>query len=61
MPRYIMPDFVQQIGGLLPLTHVVILVEDLWLKGTWNLTSAAVVAVVLILGLVISRFTFRWE
>ena len=61
MPRYIMPDFVQQIAGLLPLTHVVILVEDLWLKGTWNLTSVAVVAVVLILGLVISRFTFRWE
>jgi hypothetical protein len=45
----------------LPLTHVVILVEDLWLKGTWNLTSVAVIAVVLILGLVISRFTFRWE
>lgn len=61
MPRYIMPDVVQQIAGLLPLTHVVILIEDLWLKGTWNPTSAAVVAVVLILGLVISRFTFRWE
>lgn len=61
MPRYIMPDVVQQIAGWLPLTHVVILVEDLWLKGTWNLTSVAVVAVVLIVGLVISRFTFRWE
>lgn len=61
MPRHIMPDFVQQIAGWLPLTHVVILVEDLWLKGSWNLTSAAVVAAVLILGLVISRFTFRWE
>ena len=56
-----MPDFVQQIAGLLPLTHVVILVEDLWLKGTWNLTSLAVVTALLILGLVISRFTFRWE
>ncbi len=61
MPRFIMPETVQQIAELLPLTHVVILVEDLWLKGTWNVTSAAVVAVVLILGLVISRFTFRWE
>lgn len=61
MPRYIMPDFVQQIAELLPLTHVVILVEDLWLKGTWNLTSLAVVTAVLILGLVLSRFTFRWE
>jgi ABC-2 type transport system permease protein len=61
MPRHIMPDVVQQIAGWLPLTHVVILVEDLWLKGTWNLTSTAVVVVVLILGLVLSRFTFRWE
>lgn len=61
MPRYIMPDFVQQIAGLLPLTHVVILLEDLWLKGTWNLTSAAIVVLMLILCLVISRFTFRWE
>lgn len=61
MPRYIMPDFVQQIAGLLPLTHVVILIEDLWLKGTWNLVSLAVVAGLLVLGLVVSRFTFRWE
>jgi ABC-2 type transport system permease protein len=61
MPRFVMPETVQQIAELLPLTHVVILVEDLWLKGTWNVTSAAVVAAVLILGPVISRFTFRWE
>ena len=32
IPRSIMPDFLQQIAGFLPLTHVVILVEDLWLK-----------------------------
>lgn len=61
MPRYVMPDFVQQIAEYMPLTHVVILVEDLWLKGTWNLTSLAVVTAVLILGLVVSRLTFRWE
>jgi ABC-2 type transport system permease protein len=61
MPRFIMPEFVQQIAELLPLTHVVILIEDLWLQGTWNITSLAVVAAVLVLGLVVSRFTFRWE
>lgn len=61
MPRYIMPDLVQRIAEWLPLTHVVILIEDLWLKGTWNFTSMAIVTIVLILGLVISRFTFRWE
>ena len=38
MPRFIMPEFVQQIAEVLPLTHVVVLIEDLWLHGTWNLT-----------------------
>jgi ABC-2 type transport system permease protein len=61
MPRSIMPESVRQIAELLPLTHAVVLIEDLWLKGTWNVTSLVVVTVLLILGLVISRFTFRWE
>lgn len=61
MPRLIMPETVQQVAELLPLTHVVILLEDLWFQGTWNMTSLAVLTVMLLLGLVISRFTFRWE
>jgi ABC-2 type transport system permease protein len=61
MPRFIMPDTVQKIAEFLPLTHVVILIEDLWLEGSWNLTSLAVVAAILVLGLATSRFTFRWE
>ena len=61
MPRFIMPESVQQIAALLPLTHVVILIEDLWLKGTWNMVSLAAVSALLLLGLILSRFTFRWE
>lgn len=61
MPRFIMPELVQDISQLLPLTHVVILLEDMWLYGTWNLTSLAVVVTMLILGLIVSRYTFRWE
>lgn len=61
MPRFVMPDVVVQIAELLPLTHVVILLEDLWTIGTWNITSLIVVVAVLAVGLVISRFTFRWE
>jgi ABC-2 type transport system permease protein len=61
MPRFVMPESVQQIAELLPLTHVVILMEDLWINGTWNVTSLIVVTAVLVAGLVISRFTFRWE
>lgn len=61
MPRFMMPESLQQIAEMLPLTHVVILLEDLWFTGTWNLTSVAVITAVLVLGLVISRYTFRWE
>jgi ABC-2 type transport system permease protein len=61
MPRFIMPELVQDISRLLPLTHVVILIEDLWLYGTWNVTSLAVVVTMFVLGLMVSRYTFRWE
>ncbi|MBE7534013.1 MAG: ABC transporter permease [Chloroflexi bacterium] len=61
MPRFIMPEGVQEVAKLLPLTQVVILLEDLWLRGEWNVTAVAVITAVLILGLIISRFTFRWE
>ncbi|MFQ5419968.1 MAG: ABC transporter permease, partial [Anaerolineae bacterium] len=61
MPRSIMPESVQRVADFLPLTHVVKLLEDLWLRGSWNLTSLAVVVGLLVVGLLISRQTFRWE
>ncbi|MCP4357917.1 MAG: ABC transporter permease [Chloroflexi bacterium] len=61
IPRFMMPEGLQQIAEYLPLTQVVILLEDLWFTGTWNGTAVASITAVLILGLIISRFTFRWE
>lgn len=61
MPRYIMPETVQQIGKLLPLTQVVILLEDMWFTGKWNMTAVSIITVMLVVGLIVSRFTFRWE
>lgn len=61
MPRFMFPEGLQEIAKFLPLTQVVILIEDLWFKGTWNMTAVVYVTAVLILGLAISRFTFRWE
>jgi ABC-2 type transport system permease protein len=61
MPRFLMPEAVQQVAEFLPLTHVVMLIEDLWLNGTWNITSLVVVTMLLIVGLVVSRVSFRWE
>lgn len=61
MPRYIMPEVVQKIALALPLTHVVILLEDLWLKSSLNVISFFVVLGMLVVGIIISRYTFRWE
>ncbi len=60
-PREMMPESVQKVADFLPLTHVVKLLEGLWLEGTWNLTSLAFVSVMLLVCLVVSRRTFRWE
>lgn len=60
-PRFLMPEAVQRIAELLPLTQVVILLEDIWLSGSWNVTALLAMTGVLILGLVVSRLTFRWE
>ena len=61
MPRFIMPESIQHIAEFMPLTQVVILLEDLWLDGTWNMTALLAITAVLILGLLVSRLSFRWE
>ncbi len=61
MPRQIMPETMQRIAEFLPLTHVVILLEELWFAGEWNTISLGVVCLMLVAGLVITRYTFRWE
>ena len=61
IPRFMMPEQLQEIAKLLPLTQVVIMIEDLWFTGTWNMTAVVYMTAVLIIGLVVSRFTFRWE
>ncbi len=61
IPRQAMPEGLQNLANYLPLTHVVKLIEDLWFKGTWNLSSLGVVAGLLIICLLVSQRTFRWE
>lgn len=61
VPRQIMPETLQRIAEFLPLTHVVVLLEDLWLRGVWNTTSLLVVSGMLLACLLLARRTFRWE
>jgi ABC-2 type transport system permease protein len=60
-PREIMPETVRTISDFLPLTHVTILISDLWFGQGWNLTSLAVLTGMLVIGGVAAAAAFRWE
>lgn len=58
-----MPAAVQKISAYLPLTYVVNLLRGLWVGEPWSkhLLDAGVLVGMLILGIIISLKTFRWE
>ena len=62
-PRELMPATVQKISAFLPLTYVVTLLRGLWVGEPWgkHLLDVGVLAGMLILGIIISVKTFRWE
>lgn len=60
-PRQMFGDTLRRISELLPLTHVTILIENLWFEGHWSLVSLGVLATMLAGGVLISIRTFRWE
>lgn len=62
-PRELMPAAVQNISAYLPLTYVVNLLRGLWMGESWSLHLLDVVILggMLLVGIVISLKTFRWE
>ena len=62
-PRELMPATVQKISAYLPLTYVVTLLRGLWIGEPWgnHLLDVGVLAGMLLLGVIISVRTFRWE
>ena len=63
IPKYVLPEAVRTYGQILPLTHVVNLLTGLWLGEPWSdhLKEVAVLVVMMVVGLVVSAKTFRWE
>jgi ABC-2 type transport system permease protein len=63
MPRENLPEAVRRFGQVLPLTHVVNLLRGLWIGESWgrHLTEVAVLVGMLVVGVVVSAKTFRWE
>ncbi len=62
-PRELMPASVQQVSAFVPLTYVVNLLRGLWVGEPWgmHLLDVGVLMGMLLLGIVISVRTFRWE
>jgi ABC-2 type transport system permease protein len=62
-PRELLPETIKKVANFLPLTYVVTLLRGLWVGDPWSkhLTEVLVLLVILIIGVLISVKTFRWE
>jgi ABC-2 type transport system permease protein len=62
-PRELLPETIKKISTFLPLTYVVTLLRGLWVGEPWSqhLTEVFVLAGMLVLGVLVSIKTFRWE
>jgi len=62
-PRELLPAAVQKFSAFLPMTYVVNLLRGLWVGEAWgkHLLDVGVLSGMLILGIIISVKTFRWE
>ncbi|MGB2956944.1 MAG: ABC transporter permease [Anaerolineales bacterium] len=63
LPLEILPEGVRNFSKFLPLTHVVTLLRGLWTGGAWNQHTTEVIVLfgMLVVGVLISAKTFRWE
>ena len=61
MPLNIMGDGLRSFSSLLPLTHVVKMLQDLWFGVGWNGTAVSILTIMMVVGTVASTYTFRWE
>lgn len=63
VPMEVIPETVQKVSRLLPLTHLVAFLKGLWFGDGWgdHLSSVAMLIGVLVLSIIMVRRTFRWE
>lgn len=63
LPKQMFPKIMHLVSRALPLTYVVDLLQGLWFGGAWgeHLTEVAVLLGMLMVGVVVSAKTFRWE
>jgi len=63
IPRELLPQAIQKVAAFLPLTYVVNLLRGLWIGEAWSKhwLDVGVLAGMLLLGIIVSSKTFRWE
>jgi ABC-2 type transport system permease protein len=61
IPLQLMPEGVQNIAELLPMTMMVRLLQDLWFGVGWHIPGIVFMVVLLVVGTILSARTFRWE
>jgi ABC-2 type transport system permease protein len=62
-PRELLPESIINFSKFLPLTYVVNLLRGLWIGEAWSqhTTNVLVLAGMLVVGVLVSAKTFRWE
>jgi ABC-2 type transport system permease protein len=60
-PRQLFPSGLRTFSEFLPLTHVTVLLDDLWTGKGWNLVSLGALGAVLVLGVATAAKVFRYE
>ena len=63
IPRELLPQAIRKVASFLPLTYVVNLLRGLWIGEAWSKhwLDVGVLAGMLLLGIIVSSMTFRWE
>ncbi|MEJ5241600.1 MAG: ABC transporter permease [Anaerolineales bacterium] len=63
IPREVLPEGVQRVAQVLPLSHVVTLLRGLWMGEPWSnyMRETTILVLLLIAGIFVSAKTFRWE
>jgi ABC-2 type transport system permease protein len=63
LPRELLPETIKKVSAFLPLTYVVNLLRGLWIGEPWSKhwLDVGVLAGMLLLGIIVSLKTFRWE
>jgi ABC-2 type transport system permease protein len=60
-PRGVLSTGLRWAGNPLPLTHVVLAMQDPWLRGEWDVAASALVAAFTAGATVVAARFFRWE